>query len=192
MIIKKKINKKENNFLISWNYIKESRNYIYFSLIFFAVAILFGFFNHNLFSDYINKFLKEIFAQTEGMGTLQLIFYILQNNIKSAFFGFAGGIFLGIFPLFTLMLNGYVLGYVCYLAVQQSGFSTLLQLLPHGIFELPALILSLSLGIKLGFFIFCKNKKEEFFERLNKGLRVFIFVIIPLLIIAGIIEGLLI
>ena len=51
------------------------------------------------------------------------------------------------------------------------------------------IIRRVGLGIKFGTFIFKKNKKDAFKEYLINCLRVFIFVIIPLLIIAAIIES---
>jgi|SRR3989344_804939 len=177
------------NLSLSWNYIKESRRYIYFAVFLFLLLILIGYFKPVYFTDYIKSFIEQILKQTEGLNTFQLIIFILRNNIQNAFLGFILGIALGIFPLFNLLLNGYVIGYVSSFAVMEKGYSSLLRLFPHGLFELPALILSLSLGLKLGLFFLGKNKKQEFMRRLEQGLRVFVFIIIPLLIIAGIIEG---
>src|SRR3989344_2332310 len=98
------------------------------------------------------------------------------------------GIF-GILPLLSIIANGYLVGFVSSMAVQEAGFNSLWRLFPHGIFELPAVFISFGLGIKFGTFIFKKNKKDAFKEYLINCLRVFIFVIIPLLIIAAIIES---
>jgi len=40
------------------------------------------------------------------------------------------------------------------LSVGIEGYGILWRLVPHGIFELPAVFISLGLGIKLGTFIF--------------------------------------
>ena len=88
-----------------------------------------------------------------------------------------------------------MLGFVAKKTVAFEGFSILFRLIPHGIFEIPALIISLALGLKLGMFLFIykeKNKGKEFLTWLKSSIKVFIFVIIPLLVIAGIIEGILI
>ena len=61
-----------------------------------------------------------------------------------------------------------------------------------GDFELPALFISIGLGLKLGLFLFIRQPKERFFNYLINSLRVFIFIILPLLLLAAIIEGLLI
>ena len=63
------------------------------------------------------------------------------------------------------------------------------RIFPHGIFELPAVFISLGLGLKLGTFIFQRNKLKAFAEFFWNSLRVFLFIVLPLLIIAAIIEG---
>jgi stage II sporulation protein M len=64
-----------------------------------------------------------------------------------------------------------------------------LNLLPHGIFELPAIFISFGMGLKFGTFLFYKEKMKKFAEFFSNSLRVFVFVILPLLVIAAIIEG---
>jgi len=66
------------------------------------------------------------------------------------------------------------------------------RLVPHGIFELPAIFISLGIGLKFGTFIFQKNKSESFRRYLWNSLQLFVLIIMPLLIAAAIIEGALI
>ena len=142
--------------------------------------------------DWIREFVKELLEETSGLNMWQMIVFILNNNLKSSFIAMLLGIFLGIFSVLTAFANGYVLGFIAEKSVKVEGFSVLLRLLPHGIFELPAVVLALALGTKLGFFWLARNKKKEFLKRLEQSLRVFLFIILPLLIIASIIEGILI
>ena len=99
------------------------------------------------------------------------------------------GVLLGIFPIIAAIANGYLLGFVASISVGNVGFLVLWRLLPHGIFELPAIFISLGLGLKFGTFIFQKRKLESFKEFFWSSLRVFLLIVIPLLVIAGIIEG---
>ena len=115
-----------------------------------------------------------------------------MNNIQSSFLGVLYGVVFGIFPVVSAMVNGYLLGFVAAKSVEVEGVFILWRLFPHGIFELPALFLSLGLGLKLGSFLFQKNKIESLKDYLINSLRVFVLVIIPLLIIAAVIEGILI
>jgi len=195
MIIKKKIGfSLKNEYRKSWDYIKESRNFIYSLVGVFLIFVLIGFFVPvpDFVTEQIMKFIQEILEKTHGMSMVELINFIFWNNLQSSFFGVIFGVLFGIFPLLASIANGYLVGFVGAMAVEAEGLSTLLRLLPHGIFELPAIFISFGLGLKLGTFVFQDKKVESFKDYLLNSLRVFLFVVIPLLIIAAIIEGMLI
>ena len=126
------------------------------------------------------------------MSQLELIWFLFSNNLEVSFIGMISGVFLGIFSVIFAISNGFFLGIASALTVQEKGYLILLNLLPHGIFELPAIFISLGLGLKLGSFIFKKQKKQCFENYFWNCLRVFFFIVVPLLIIAAIIEGLLV
>jgi len=94
--------------------------------------------------------------------------------------------------LFSSIGNGYVVGFVLSKSVLDSGFSVIFNLFPHGIFELPAVFISLGMGLKLGFTFFQNNWKKKILKNLLNSLRVFVLIVFPLLIIAAIIESILI
>jgi len=173
----------------SWGYIKESKKYIYSIASVFLVFGILGFIFPIFFVEPIKILIKQLLEQTNELNTFSLVWFIFLNNLKTSFVGLALGILFGFIPVTLTIVNGYVLGFVSNYAVKNAGFSSLFRLLPHGIFELPAVIIGLGLGTKLGMFFFSKNSDKEFMRRLVLSLKVFIFVIIPLLIIAAIIEG---
>jgi stage II sporulation protein M len=177
-----------------WKYLKESRKFILVIIGFFCLAIFLGFAIPlpQEFYDKIMTYIKDILQQTEGLSHFDLIQFIFLNNIKSTFFGILFGVVLGIFPLISAIANGYVLGFVSFLSVSKVGISSLWRIFPHGVFELPAIFISLGLGLKLGTFIFQKKKVETFRNYFINSLRVFLLIIVPLLLIAAIIEGTLI
>ena len=172
-------------------YLKKSLKYVYFSIFIFIASGIFGFLNADRLS-FIDKLLEEIISQTVGLNSLELIFFILQNNLQSSLISLVGGIFFGVFPIINAITNGAVIGYVLSKSYQIAGPSIIWRLVPHGIFELPAIFISLGLGIKLGFSIFSKNKTREFKSRFYNSANTFLMIVIPLLIIAAIIEGILI
>jgi stage II sporulation protein M len=175
----------------SLKYIKESRNYIYFVIILFFFSAIIGFFFPDNFR-FIDAILKEIAEKASSLKGLDLIIFIFDNNIRSAFLGLILGVLLGVFPFINALSNGIVLGYVFSKVWQISGFADFWRILPHGIFELPAIFIALGIGIKLGMFVFSNNKMKEFKYRFWSSLKAFVSIIAPLLIIAAIIEGLLI
>ncbi len=183
------------NFQQSLDYLPKIKKHFVFSLILFLVITALGFFFPIFFEKEILKLIEELIKLTAGMNTLELISFIIFNNLKSALFAMILGIFFGIIPIGVIIINAYVLGFVANKTVLAKGTFVLWRLFPHGIFEIPAVLISTALGMKLGFFLFSrheKNKTKEFWKWIKDVLRVFLLVVIPLLVIAGIIEGLLI
>jgi len=191
--VKKKENFWKKHYSLSWDYIKESKGYIQFIIFIFVLASFVALFWQPPFIvDWIRTFVEQLLQKTEGLSTGELIIFISNNNLKGSFIAMMVGMVFGIFPLVMGLMNGYLLGFVAEKSVQVEGISILWRLVPHGIFELPAIVISLALGIKLGMFWFTGSIKKEFLRRFENSLRVFLFVILPLLIIAAIIEGILI
>jgi len=186
----KKENKKEGNYKLCWKYLKESKIYFLIIILVLFFSILVGFFYPVFLIELIKKFIEEIIAKTQGMNFFQLFLFIFKNNFMTALFGIILGVFFGIIPIVMVFFNGYVLGFVAGFSFREFGLISLWRLLPHGIFEMPALILSLGLGLKLARFIFAEygTKKQVLKYDLENSLRVFLFVILPLLLIAGLIE----
>lgn len=196
----KRVDKKEvkkgflkENYTITWRYTKESHPYILIIifLLFFG-AFISLIYQPPEFIEAVKAFIDSVLNETQGFGVIEMIVYILNNNLKNSFFSMILGIIFGIIPIFTALANGYILGFVAEKSVAIDGPSVLLRLVPHGIFEFPAIILALATGTKLGMFWFGPEKKKELIRRLEGSLRVFLFLILPLLIIAAIIEGVLI
>jgi len=178
----------------SWEYVKESKKFIYLTMGIFLLFVLIGFFipAPKIIEDEIMNFLKEVLIQIKDMPVNEIIGFIISNNVKSTFFSIILGTVLSIFPIIGIIANGYILGFVSLLTVNEGGILSLWRMLPHGIFEFPAMFLSLGLGLKLGTFIFQKKKLVSFKNYLINSGKVFLLIIVPLLIIAGIIEGILI
>lgn len=170
-------------------------NLIAISILLFIAASIAGFLSSSIFPQ-IPERVWESFDQTAeqllSFNSIELFFFIFINNslkvIAATFLGF----FFGFISLIFLLTNGFIVGLVAFTSTQSSGLAEFwLGILPHGIFEVPALILGTAAGLYLGDLlyrrVFFKEKGE-----LKKGLKkVFYFslrLIMPLLLIAAIIE----
>ena len=182
------------NYKESLDYVRVSKNFIYSVIIIFLFFFFIGFFIKapGILEERILEFIKELLKKTADMSQPELTRFIFFNNLQSSFMGMLFGIVLGIFPVLTMLANGYLLGFIAEKTVGKEGIFILWRLFPHGIFELPALFISLGLGLKLGTFVFKKNKLKVLSTYLLKSIKVFFFIVIPLLIIAAIIEAALI
>jgi stage II sporulation protein M len=180
---------RENIWQESLAYIVESRKFIYLAVLLFLLSGLLGFLFPNSFT-FFDETLKELAHKTDGLGPIGLILFIFGNNIMSSFVALFFGAIIGIVPFFNILVNGALVGYVLARAIDVAGVSVVLKLVPHGIFELPAIFIAIGLGMRWGMFVFRPNKKKAFLARGMKSLKVFLVIIVPLLVIAAIIEGL--
>jgi stage II sporulation protein M len=121
---------------------------------------------------------------------------VLGNNLRAC----ALCILYGLIPFvylsaLTLGLNALLLGVLAayYLHSGQSLLLYAVSLLPHGIFELPALVLSFSLGLYLCGQVTrrCRGGEDAPSVRLalTGALRVFCMLIVPLLAAASVVEA---
>jgi stage II sporulation protein M len=192
MVKKRKETWLRKGFFESLEYIKESKEYINSIIVLFFASSFVGFFFASQFG-FIDELLEGIVSQIIGLGMWDIIVFIFANNASSSFFGLLLGGFFGIFSIIVTVVNGLVLGYVFESVYQVSGIRDWWRILPHGIFELPAIFISLGLGLRLGFSFFEGKKwKKEFYRRFVEGMKAFLLVVIPLLVVAAFIEGILI
>jgi uncharacterized membrane protein SpoIIM required for sporulation len=117
---------------------------------------------------------------------------IMTNNISVALAAFAGGILAGVGTLYLIFFNGLLLGVVG-TACWQAGMSLQLWsfVAPHGVLELPAIFISAGAGLILArglLFPGLLPRGDSLRQAGQQAVRLLIGVI-PILIIAGTIEG---
>ncbi len=192
MVFKKKTIKRktENSFSI-FNYLASLKKHFLITTFIFLIFCMYGFFSEPPaeLSNKIISLLSEIAKKFEGLNLFQTIWAIFLNNFSICLLTIILGTIFAIFPIVTLISNGFIVGFVARLAVNAQGILILWKLFPHGIFELPAILLSAAMGIKIGFELF---KKRAIKTNLKNSLRVFFFIVTPLLLLAAMIEGILV
>lgn len=132
--------------------------YIGFGFILFFAGLVVGGTN-SAFSDYLEQQLQalgnvaESLEQTENPTLAFMVFIFLNNAIKSIFIIYIGAI-LGVIPIFFLVINGMVVGFLLQHVAETQGtgdmLTVVLGLLPHGIIEIPAIIVACAYGMKFG------------------------------------------
>lgn len=185
------------NYLKCWKFGNECRWFFVFASGLFALTFLIGFAFPIFFRTEIFELIRTLMLELEGKSVIELVGFIFLNNLKASFMAMVLGIFLGVFPIVICVVNGYLLGFVAREAVMMDGILTMWRVLPHGIFELPAIIFSIGMGLRFGMSVIggrwsVGKDKGSVGYVFREGLRFFVFIVFPLLIVAGIIEGLLI
>jgi stage II sporulation protein M len=140
--------------------------------------------------------LRTLLAPYGALPAGRMFLFILANNALKSFAVLAGGVLFGILPLLAAAANGYFLGLSILYASGRAGYGkALLLLLPHGIFEIPAILLAAGYGLWLGMSFSRRLLGRE--PRAPRGdfrraVRTYFRVILPLLIVAAFLETLLI
>ena len=159
------------------------RNIFLINLLLFCISFLTGFFLP-YGGEAFMFFFKDILILIKDLPWLGIVAVIVLHNLRSVIVMFISGFAFLSVPI--LVFNGYVSGVVTNLSgLSLSG--ALLLLLPHGVFEIPAIALSASLGTLLSLELLKKNR--DLAGVMKYSMRVTLKVILPLVIIAGIIEG---
>jgi Uncharacterized membrane protein len=131
-----------------------------------------------------------------GLSGGKLFFTILLHNVMASIIVLISGVFVGIVPTFAIGANGFVLGVVYRQTSEVVGYSkAALKVLPHGVFELPALLIAASYGLWLGVMVVRRMQgKESTLLRfhIEHAFRRYFAIVFPLLIAAAGIETFLI
>ncbi len=133
--------------------------------------------------------LSNIPDPTES-SSIEMFAAILYNNVFASFLFVLSGFLMGIPPLIFMAFNGFFIGYISWNAAQAQGiFFVLATILPHGIIEIPSILLSASMGVGFGYQIIHKLLRREGLQKYVKDtLSVFIKRVVPLLVFAAGIE----
>lgn len=134
------------------------RNALIWSVILFVAGIGAGWVSTGPLQDILlNQIggLQEVSRQLEQSGNVQwnfFIFIFFNNAIKSVLVIYAG-IFFGILPVIFLVINGMVIGFLVHITTDNGAslFDIVVKgLLPHGIIEIPVIIIACAFGLKFG------------------------------------------
>lgn len=122
--------------------------------------------------------------------------FILWNNLRTVLFsGFIGVFTLGVLPVVVPLVNSGLIAFAV-MGAAAAGHSPLTLLaagiLPHGIFELTSVWLASILALRLGAVFTVRQSRmtlgESWLLALADYVKVLIFVVVPLLVLAAIVE----
>ncbi len=98
--------------------------------------------------------------------------FILTKNVSAVLVSFVLSPILCLVPVMALTLNGWIVGWVSNIVIQEESLGYLLAgLLPHGIFEVPALIMAEAVALSFGTAMILTPFRKEGSQRLLSNLR---------------------
>ena len=136
-------------------------------------------------------FEKEVAGQIDVDNPFDMCIKLFINNFEACILLFLGGASFGILTIFIMSLNGIVIGAIMEIIHKDHSWAFIAAaLLPHGIFEIPAFIISGALGILLA-----QSLISEWYGRgdtageAQKLARIFVFYVLPLVLVAACVEA---
>jgi len=133
--------------------------------------------------------LKSTLGPLANLSPVLLFVFIFINNAFKAALAIALGVFFGIFPVVFLVANGLLLGLVVRLS--GSPLVTAAAILPHGIIEIPAIIVAAAMGMYLGSGLLdqVRGKQPRLGSRASIIARAYVLLLVPAFLAAAAIEA---
>ncbi len=173
--------------------------FLYVMIIFIVITIATAFFftaNQEMAQEIMESFLATVSDDIIIDENTLSGWGLFVNNTKASAQAVIMGIIPFIFlPAISILVNAGVIGalFGILAPTKASIINTIIfGLLPHGIFELPALFISMALGIYLCLFLTRKilKREDKQFKDVAKNIGImFVARVIPLLILAAVIEA---
>ncbi|KRE44308.1 stage II sporulation protein M [Paenibacillus sp. Soil522] len=183
-----------------WDHFKQMKPYIAFGSILFLAGMVIGGTNP-AFKVFLNEQLKGLgqladMIDKSSNPTLTMIVIIFLNNaIKSILVIYLGALF-GILPFLFLVVNGMLIGYLLKESAELHGGGYVMELivkglLPHGILEIPAIIIACAYGMRFGVHVLKAGSSLIFARSSSAGLarelESFVIRTVPVMVILTII-----
>ena len=169
-----------------------NRNLVLATSIFFITIVLGILLGQNAALEVLRRLggLVERFARTDNLPLLLFLMIFLNNGIKTLAIIFLG-ILLGIPPLLFIGLNGFIVGSVGSALESAMGWKYVMaSVVPHGVIEVPMLLLATALGLTVGMesFKWLTRRESRVKLQLSECLKVYLKWILPGIAIAAVIE----
>lgn len=170
------------------------KKWIFIAIGLFAVGMAFGLATPADITSLLTEDLAALEELANFLGPFKITtaIFIFLKNVSALLFSFIFSPILCLVPILALTVNGWLLSFISVAIVQEESLGLLLTgLLPHGIFELPALIIgeaaALSFGTMAIVALISKKRRNQLPPNLKRNLR-YLIVACVLLLPAAIIE----
>ena len=140
--------------------------------------------------DIMEAYLDTLPSGIQDYTLVQFLMFIIGNNVFNGFLWIVLGYVFSFPSLYLSALNGFVIGNISHTMILESSLSfVLVGLIPHGIVEIPTLLLCSAMGMSLGYSLINRLRgRGSLRVELVRAMRLFITRILPLIVLAAVIE----
>lgn len=150
------------------------KRWIFVAVCLFGIGMAIGLARPVAIADLLAEDLEALRELAAMLGPFQVstAIFIFLKNVSVLLLSFIFSPILCLLPILALILNGGLLSFVSVAVVQQESVGLLLAaLLPHGIIELPALIIGEAAALSFGALAITALVSKERRNRLLPGLK---------------------
>ncbi|MGC9514793.1 stage II sporulation protein M [Methanocrinis sp.] len=174
-------------------YLKTIRPYILLSVGLFCATAALGFFVSLQRPELAAAYVGDVAEKLQWILNLsppKMMMAIFLNNFFASMMAMLLGVGFGIVPFIVVIMNGLVVGLVVHQAISIGGLAfVIVAILPHGIIELPTVLVCIGVGFRLGHLMIrtLLGGNSELEGELRSAIRLLRWVVL-LLFIAAVIE----
>lgn len=185
-------------------YLYSLKNYLLIStglfILSYAIGSLYAVYYPEQSAANMETILKG-FSWVKELDSFWLFIYIAVNNIVKGFLAMIAGVGYGLVPSLFLASNGFIIGLTVQKILETHSIVYVAAiLLPHGIIEIPMIIISIAIGMKIGVLTFkwwtanyCQhnisNSSLPIRAEIKQAVTFYVTFIFPMLVIAALIEA---
>ena len=176
-------------------YLFKLRGYIKFSVRIFMLSLIVGAYiaiYHSVETQAVVNWAAEALSSGMELSRFELFLFIFRNNTTALFYSLIESVVFGISSIMMIVANGVIVGVFMILVTQKISFIYfILGIAPHGIFEIPAAIITASMGMRIGSTVIAKltKKNVSIIKEIYDALKCYFMLIVPLLFVAALIEA---
>jgi len=172
-------------------YLKRLRKPLAITIPLFIAFLVVGATLPRTFQEAFTETLGRQFAPIVNLPPLMIMITIFLNNALKSFVAMLLGVFFGIAPIAFVAINGLIIGLVMSVFTQAQGpLATVAAILPHGVIEIPAFILSSAIGVRLGIRFYKRIKGEHGLGmEMIAAILFFLVYLLPAFLVAAFIEA---
>jgi stage II sporulation protein M len=176
-------------------YVYKIRYFVYAIALLMLLSFMIGVIFAATMPDETAKIVSLVASQMEDIdsdSSFSLMINLFVHNGVICLIMVLLGLALGLIPLLIAFDNGLMIGLVGGVAAGRAGLLfTLAAIAPHGVIELPMMMLSAAIGLRLGYSVLMAlfRQPADVVQEIKDGLRVFAVWVLPLLLVAAFVES---
>lgn len=161
--------------------------------VFFVSLVVGALVGQNTIEELMRQFgaVLEPLASTGNLSILLFLIVFINNAVKALGLVLLG-ILLGLPPLLFIGLNGFILGGLGSVLESAKGWTYVMaSFVPHGVIEIPVILLAAALGLTVGMesLKWLLRRESRVRSQLSGCLKVYLRWVLPALAVAAIIEA---